>query len=178
MSVMAPLTTPSPFARAAWSITFTWAHVLGACTPSYRIRLPPLGSVCCTIRPLHVSTAPGVVLHPVGAVRTILVRAPFTLRASNASEGNRGAHDVWGHGARHALRHRGDLPLWHVGPQPVGRLPATPLSPLIDRLGLQRLAAPRQQMPLPLAAPERLGHILPRLPTFSWGIVALSAVGF
>src|SRR6266851_10158343 len=48
MICTAPLTTPSTMARAAWIITFTLANVLVACTPEYRMRLNPLGSVCCT----------------------------------------------------------------------------------------------------------------------------------
>ena len=43
MILMAPLTTPSTFARAAWIITFTLANVLVACTPEWRIRLNPFG---------------------------------------------------------------------------------------------------------------------------------------
>src|SRR5216684_4446560 len=42
---------------------------------------------------------------------TIMVRDPLTIIAINAPDGNRGAHDVFGHVARHALRLRGDLPL-------------------------------------------------------------------
>jgi hypothetical protein len=60
----------------------------------------------------------------------------------------------------------------HVGHQAVGILPETHIYQLIDRLGLQRLAEHRQQMPLPLAAQERLGQILQMLPTFSLVIVA------
>src|SRR5712692_9853589 len=47
MICTAPLTTPSPLARAACITPFTFANVLVACTPSYRMRLNPLGIVCC-----------------------------------------------------------------------------------------------------------------------------------
>jgi hypothetical protein len=57
MSFTAPLTTPSPVAKALCITSFTLANVLVAWTPAYRIRLQPLGLVCCIMRPRNVSTS-------------------------------------------------------------------------------------------------------------------------
>ena len=86
-----------------------------------------------------------------------MVRDSLPIITINAPDGDRGAHDVFGHVTRHALRLRGDLPLLHVTHQAVGILPETRIDQLMDRLGLQRLAEHRQQMPLPLTAQERIG---------------------
>src|SRR6266568_5239167 len=102
----------------------------------------------------------------------VMVRDSFPIIAINAPHGGRGADHVFGHVARHALRRRGDLPLLHVGHQTVGIRPETCIDQLIDRLGLQRLAEHRQQMPLPLAAQECIRQILQMLPACSLVIVA------
>src|SRR5262249_36969091 len=62
-----------------------------------------------------------------------------------------GTHHILGHVACQALILRGDCPLLHVGYQAVGRLPQTPIHPLLDCLRLARVAHYAQQMPWPLA---------------------------
>ena len=75
----------------------------------------------------------GVARHAVGAVRAVMVREAFAVRAIHAPASDRPrAHDVLGHRARHALRLRRDLPLVPVAHHTVGLLPATPIHQLLD----------------------------------------------
>src|SRR6266849_2914365 len=82
----------------------------------------------------------------------VMVRHPLAVIAINTPDGDRRAHHVLGHVARHTLRLRRDVPLLHVGHQAVGILSETPSDQLRDRLGPQRLTEHRQEMPLPLPA--------------------------
>jgi hypothetical protein len=93
----------------------------------------------------------GCMLHPVGPVRAVLLRAPLALIALEAPDRHRGAHHVLGHVTRHAVRRRGDGALLDVGHQAVGLRPKTRLHPLVDRLRLARVAHPAQHVPLPRA---------------------------
>jgi hypothetical protein len=96
-----------------------------------------------------------------------MVRHPLAIVAINPPDGDRRTPHVWGHVARHALIRRGDVPLLAIGHQAVGILPATPLHPLVDRVGLERLAPHRQQVPWPWATQDIRGHVLQRLPARS-----------
>ena len=100
-----------------------------------------------------------------------MVRDPLAIIAINAPDSDRWAHDVFRHVAGHTLLLRRDLPLLDVGHEAVGILPETPIHQLVDRVGLERLAEHRQEMPLPLAAQQRIGQVLEMLPALSLGII-------
>jgi len=113
----------------------------------------------------------GCGLHPGGAGRAVMVRHPRAVIARKASDGARRAPHVLGHVTRQALLLRGDSALLPVGPQAIGILPATRSDPRMDRVGLERLAQPGPQGPLPLATQQVLGQVLPRLPAGSLGLL-------
>jgi len=112
-----------------------------------------------------------VVLHPFGAVGPVMIRDACAIRAIEAPDGDRRAHDVLGDVARHAVILRGDGALGHVGYQPVGRLPETRLDQPLDRVRLERLAPHRQQRPRPCATQEIVGQGLEMLPALALGIL-------
>src|SRR5713101_6500187 len=87
----------------------------------------------------------------------VMVRDPLAVIAIDAPDGDRRAHHILGHVARHALVLRRDLALLHVGHQAVGILPKTRIHQLVDRVSLQRLAYHAQQVPLPCATQEIVG---------------------
>ena len=114
----------------------------------------------------------GFALHPVGAVGPVVGRHPLAVLAIKAPDSDRRAHDVCGHVARSALILRGNAALLHVGHQAVRLLVKTRLHQLVSRLGLERLAQQRQQVPLPLTAQQLIGEITPMLPAFSRRVIA------
>jgi hypothetical protein len=101
-----------------------------------------------------------------------MLRDACAVIAIKAPDGDRRAHDVCGPIACSALLRRGDGALLHVGHEAVRILPATGSPHLVDGLGLPCLAEHRQQMPLPRAAQERLGHRREMLPAFSRPLIA------
>jgi hypothetical protein len=101
-----------------------------------------------------------------------MVRDPLAIIAINAPDSDRWAHDIFGHVAGYTLILRRDLPLLDVGHEAVGILPETPIHQPVDGGGLERLAEHRQEMPLPLAAQQRVGHVLHMLPARSLAIIA------
>ena len=101
-----------------------------------------------------------------------MIRDSFAIIAINTPDGDRRAHHVLGHVARHTLRLRRDVPLLHIGHQAVGILPETPIDQLRDRLGPQRLTEHRQQMPLPLTTQQLVGQIRQMFPALSQTIIA------
>src|SRR5712692_10943565 len=102
----------------------------------------------------------------------VMVRDPVAIRAIDAPDGDRGASHIFGHVACHTLMLSRELALVHVGHQPVGILRKTRLHQPVDRVGLERLAQHRQQVPLPLAPQQRIGQILEMLPARSLRIIA------
>jgi hypothetical protein len=101
-----------------------------------------------------------------------MVCDPYAIIAIDAPNRDRRADHVLRHVACHALRLGGDLPLLYISYQAVGIFPETALHQLVDGVGLQRLAEPRQQMPLPLAPEQLVGQILEMLPARVLGIIA------
>jgi hypothetical protein len=114
----------------------------------------------------------GFMFYPVRRVGAIMLRAPLTIIAIHTPDGDRRAHHVLGHVAGYTLILGRAVAFLHGGHQAVGILPETRIDPLPDRLGLQRLAHHRQQVPLPLPTQERLRPVLEMLPTCSWRRIA------
>src|SRR5258708_34681247 len=75
----------------------------------------------------------GFMLHPVGAVRAVMIRDSLAIIVIDAPDSNRGAHHVLGHVTRHALILRGNGALLYVGHEAVGILPKTRIHHLVDR---------------------------------------------
>ena len=134
--------------------------------------LPPLGPRGLP-HPAHQRVdRDGFVRDALGALGPGMVRAPCPLRALAAPDGDRGTHPIRGHGARHALRRGGDGALGPVAHQAMRSLPQTRLHQRLARRRLARLAAPRQERPLPLAPPQGVGQVRERLPALSRGLIA------
>src|SRR5215470_5574077 len=102
----------------------------------------------------------GFMLHPLCAVRAVMVRHPLTIIAINPPDGDRRAHDIFRYIARHALILRRHLALLHVGHQAVRILRETGIYSAVDRVGLEGPAEHRQQVPLPLTSQERIRQVL------------------
>jgi len=67
------------------------------------MRLKPLGIVCCTIRPINVSTPTVSCSIRFGPVGPVMVRDPVAIIAINAPDRDRRAHHVLGDVARYTL---------------------------------------------------------------------------
>src|SRR3989454_8218556 len=101
----------------------------------------------------------------------VMVRDPLPIIVINAPDGDRRTHHVLRHVARQTLVLRGDLALLHVGHQPIGVFPETPIHQLVDRLRLESPAHHAQEVPLPFATQELVGQVLEMLPARSLGII-------
>ena len=141
-------------------------------------RLPPIlpnALEACGHRVLHHPadhrvTIDRVVLHPLGAGRAGMLRAPLARITLEAADGERRTHHVCGHGARSTLGRCRDVAPVHVGHQAMGILLATLLHQRVALCGLEGLAYPAPQVPLPLPAAARLGQGMARLPTLPLAI--------
>ena len=91
-------------------------------------------------------------LDPLALVGPIMLRDPMSIIAINASEGDRGTHDLFGEIGRQALISGGDIALLHVRHKSFTIARVTGIDESMPRWSLHSVPEHRQQIPLPLLA--------------------------
>src|SRR2546430_8929274 len=157
--------------------TSSWRLASSSRLPFRSMLLTPRGGPWCLAPrahqiPVYLMVFSTFLCRAFTAHGAVMVRHPVAIIAIYPPDGDRRTHHVFGHGARHALILRRDVPLLDIGHQAVGILPETPVHQLVDRSGLERLAQHRQQVPLPFATQQLVGQALQMLPALALGIIA------
>src|SRR5712691_5876185 len=156
--------------------TSSWRLASSSRLPFRSMLLTPRGGPWCLAPrahqiPVYLMVFSTFLCRAFTAHGAVMVRDSLAIVAIDAPDSNRGAHHVLGHVTRYALVLRGDSALLHVGHQAVRILPETHIDQPLDRVGLERLAQHGQQVPLPLAPPQRVGQVLQMLPARSLSII-------
>src|SRR6266699_1847429 len=110
--------------------TSSWRLASSSRLPFRSMLLTPRGGPWCLAPrahqiPVYLMVFSTFLCRAFTAHGAVMVCDPLTIIAINAPDGDRRAHDVCGHVARHALIPRWDGALLHVGHQPVRVLPET-----------------------------------------------------